>query len=328
MRMRVIGLCVFAAALWIARTAPAQEDGCCQYTVRTGNQTQRRCADLSKAECAALKPVSTFLRGLECDTRTQQCARTVPTLTPTPIPTRTITPTRTPTARPQSQVRGCCQLNSAPRPGSICGNDIVAASCEATNTVFCESCTCSSHDEDGFTRAQGVCLAFTPAPTRTPTPTPVRTPIGCCELENLRHISNPVCGNAIAQASCFSDYAGSPSFCLDCVCSSHDDGGFTLDAGACVTKTPTRTPTRTPVPKMGCCQLDAFSGGHTAVCGNQVSEAACLSDSRGTPSFCAACVCSSHTGAGFTAARGGCVDRRRPARPVRPHIPRPPRSPR
>jgi hypothetical protein len=319
-----------ATAMAMASGVAAQTDGCCQYSVRTGNQNQRRCADLSQEACVALKPGGTFLRGLQCDGLLQRCLHSVAPPTVPPTLTRTTTPTRTPTPPPQSLVHGCCQINDRHRLGqSTCGNDIVEASCIEDFGVaaeFCENCSCSSHTDPGFSRDPGQCVAWTPGPTRTPTATPVRAPIGCCQLDNLRRVGHAVCGNTIAQLSCLGDYAGVPSFCLDCACSSHSAAGFSLDPGACVTRTPTPVPTRTPTPQLGCCELANFRGGHDSICG-AVTEAACEADTRGQPTFCTNCVCSSHSGPGFVVSRGSCVGNRRPKRLSRPHVPHPPHAP-
>jgi len=315
----------------LAGAGTAQDDGCCQYKVRGAGGTERRCMNLSEDACTTLKAVSTFLRGLKCDDRSQRCLQVVPPPTATLTPTGSLTPTRTPTPLPQTQVHGCCQVNDPHRVGgSTCGNDIVEASCLqdfGSATVFCQNCSCSSHPEPGFSRSMGLCVRWTATPTRTPTPTPVRPPIGCCQLDDLRRTGHPVCGNAISQVGCLDDYAGVPSFCLDCVCSSHSGAGFDLAPGACVTRTPTPSPTTTSTPRVGCCELDAFNGGPGSVCGDQVSESSCLSDSRGTPRFCVNCACSSHTGPGITFTSGAC-QQLRPVRPHGPHIPRGPRAPR
>lgn len=160
--------------------------------------------------------------------------------------------------------------------------------------------------------------AFTPTPTATPVP----ESMGCCQLDNVRRLDHSVCGNAMTQTSCLGDFSGSATFCANCVCSSHSDPGFTLDDGSCIVRP---TPTPTPSGPRGCCQLDHLTGVRGSVCGNAISESTCLNDFPGDGTFCADCVCSSHTGPGFQFVSGTCVP---PATPTRPrHNPHPPHRP-
>jgi hypothetical protein len=335
LRARTIALtrALTITLLAIAVSAPisrAQEVGCCQFTVRSDSGSERRCRDLVRAQCTTLLSVSTFLPDMRCNGLTQRCVRSLPPPTSTPIATRTRTFTPTPTPMPPQLARGCCQINDRHRPWeSTCGNDVTEATCEQSghDTEFCRDCDCSSHSEAGFTGALGICVQRTPTPTRTPTPAarPDGRRGGCCQIDNLRRVGHPVCGNAIDEASCLQDYAGNATFCPDCVCTSHDGAGFDLTAGACVTRTPTPTPTRMPTPRIGCCQLDRFRGSAFTVCGNLLTEDACRGDSRGVPRFVFGGTCSSHTTPGFGTARGVCVQTRRPGRPRPIRLPRPPR---
>jgi hypothetical protein len=154
-----------------------------------------------------------------------------------------------------------------------------------------------------------------PTPTRTPTTTntPTNTPIplGCCQLSNVSGSRVPICGNNIDEISCLHDFSGTAQFCADCVCSSHAGSGFDTTAGSCVPRPPTATPTPTPTatPPLGCCQLANVRRVGNTVCGNQLTEASCMNDFEGDPTFFATFVCSSHSGPGFDLNAGQCMPR-------------------
>jgi len=347
----------FTLTCTLVVSAVAQDMGCCQFvtTTRPGSTLRTRaCDNLTKSDCLLTKPVSTFFSGLECDFGNGRCVQHAPprtatfTFVPTTTstPTQTATPTRTPTITPTNTPTipiqtGCCQLDNITRLGHpICGNQLTEASCRNDfegQATFCLDCDCSSHGGPGIDFTSGVCVKRTATPTRTPTKTPTPTftphgPIGCCQLEHLRRVGHPVCGNEVTEASCLNDFEGDASFCLDCLCSSHPGPGFEFGVGLCIprtptpTRTPTLTPTITPPPSAtpithGCCQLDNASGLGQSICGNDIQQSSCLNDFDGEPTFCPTCVCSSHNGAGFTTAPGACV---RPAR--RPHVPHSPHA--
>ncbi|MGH3054839.1 MAG: hypothetical protein ACRDL7_07660 [Gaiellaceae bacterium] len=75
------------------------------------------------------------------------------------------------------------------------------------------------------------------------------------------------------------------------------------------TPTPTKTPTPSPTEPRGCCQVDNVRTVHHAICGNEVSMTSCLNETKGEPSFCADCECSSHSGPGYSFDVGVCVTR-------------------
>jgi hypothetical protein len=213
--------------------AIAQDEGCCQFFTRPGSQrhSQRQCEDVTQQECTVLRVRSTFLVGWHCDSGTQRCNA------------KSTGPTPTPTAVEQI---GCCQLDNLRQVTQpVCGNEISDVSCAndfAGTPTFCADCVCSSHPDAGFDLAPGVCM---PRPTPTPAPSAVR---GCCQLENLRGAPSSICGNAILQISCFSDFAAQASFCKNCACSSHSGSGFDLSRGKCVSPGSSRPPRHGPQP--------------------------------------------------------------------------------
>jgi len=304
--------------------------GCCQFVVRSSSGApQRRCADEPHDACA-LRPVSSFFQGLSCDSPTGRCLRGLPPRTPTSTavpPTQTPTATLTPTATPTATVsRGCCQLDQSSVGHPVCGNQITESSCRHDfdgTPSFCADCVCNSHAGPGFDSDSGTCVHLTP--TSTPTPT---GPVGCCQLDDVHRAHLPVCGNRISQASCLHDFAGTPSFCADCVCTSHPEPGFLSGFGVCArptvipTQTPTATRTPTAVPPPGCCQLNSPTGLGHAVCGNSIAVDTCLEAFHDqAPSFCPDCRCSSHDGSGFDVGPGLCVPLHHPG-PHAPHRPR------
>jgi hypothetical protein len=187
------------------------------------------------------------------------------------------------------------------------------------NASFCANCICSSHRAPGFDLSAGLCVPVTGTPTATPTPVG-RT--GCCQLDNVHRLRQPVCGNQINEVSCLNDFGGEPSFCPDCTCTSHSSSGFEFTTGVCAPPTATRnpTPTKTPTPSMrGCCQLSRSSGLSHSICGNDIEQSSCLNDFGGAPVFCANCRCTSHLGAGFDLSAGVCAQRHQVNQPHRPH---------
>jgi len=221
-----------ACALALPERAPAQDEmGCCEFSA-SGN---RRCGDLTRDECMVLKTRGVFLRGRQCDADTQQCV----------LMNAGGRPTATPTATPVPHVarRGCCQLNNLPRThNSVCGNDVDESDCLsnfAGAATFCADCECSSHSDPGFDIDPGICV-----PRPTPTPTAVE-PHGCCQLDNLPGARSSVCGNDIAQSVCLTAFAGQPTFCAKCKCSSHSGAGIDVSPGTCIAP-PSGRPRRQP----------------------------------------------------------------------------------
>ncbi len=239
-----------------------------------------------------------------------------------------------PQARAQEEL-GCCQFFARPTDGATRGQrrcaNITRPECTRLKpaSTFFRRFRCD-------TLAQRCVLGpapHTPTPTLTPTAsaTPTRTePRGCCQLNDVRGIAHSVCGNEVTEASCRSEFEGTPVFCGNCACSSHPQAGFSFDVGSCVTRTPTPTATPTPAEPRGCCQLTGVRGTTGAVCGNDIRESTCLNEFDGNAVFCASCVCSSHSGSGVDLAPGVCVPPTptRGPRPQRMRPPRPPRPPR
>ena len=207
--------------------------------------------------------------------------------------------------RAGAQDAGCCQFfTGSPRGGSSrqCEN-LTRPECATLRerSTFLRGWQCNPQLQRC---AQSVAPSeFTP----TPTPTAVES-IGCCQLDNLRRLGHSVCGNAIGESSCLTEFAGVPSFCPECVCSSHPGPGFDLAPGACVTPEPTPTPTPIPEEAKGCCQLEGLHGAPSSICGNAIRQGSCLSDFPAQATFCSNCVCSSHSGSGFLLSRGVCVE--------------------
>jgi hypothetical protein len=227
--VRLLGVTTLALLwhVWSVGRAVAQDEGCCQFFTRAGAQRhgQRQCDDTKRQECTVLRARSTFLEGWHCDSQTQRC--TAKLLGPTPTPTAI------------EQI-GCCQLHDLRGVAqSVCGNEVSDFSCAndfAGTSTFCADCVCSSHPSAGFDLAPGACV---PKPTPTPAPSEV---LGCCQLDNLRGAPSSICGNAIRQSSCFSDFTAQPTFCKNCSCSSHSSSGFDLTRGACVAPGGSRRP--------------------------------------------------------------------------------------
>jgi hypothetical protein len=73
------------------------------------------------------------------------------------------------------------------------------------------------------------------------------------------------------------------------------------------TATPTKTPTPSPTQPRGCCQVDDVRSVGHAICGNDITQTSCLNETKGEPSFCADCACSSHSESGFSFDIGTCV---------------------
>ncbi len=185
----------------------------------------------------------------------------------------------------------------------------------------------------------------TPTPSSIPSQTPTPVVAGCCEVAASRAIPFPICGNQVPRDQCLAVFGFRASFCENCGCTSHEESGFSLQPGGCVSPTPTRTvpPTRTPTmrprqspprptatptatPAAGCCEVPVTSGVRPPeFCGNHIAREVCLGQFSGAR-FCPDCVCSSHSGEGFGTAPGVCVHR--PARPRPPRAPLPPRAPR
>lgn len=165
---------------------------------------------------------------------------------------------------------------------------------------------------------------------RTPTATPV--PVGCCQVNRTKRTTYPICGNVISKLDCLNDFANQGTFCETCSCTSHSGPGFEFSAGVCAsnpTRTPTSTPTSTPTPTAasGCCQINSSRPGpRPFICGNQIDRESCLQNYGSDASYCRDCVCSSHSGAGFTFAPGTCLSRGGGS--TRPRPPRPTRPPR
>lgn len=176
-------------------------------------------------------------------------------------------------------------------------------------------------------------------PTRTATPTATPEPLGCCQNDPVSRNQPPICGNAVKQSDCVRAFGNRARFCADCGCSSHTTPGFTFQGGECVdlapprpTATATATVTSTPTPDSGCCQVNTSRPGpRPYVCGNDITRDSCLNDFGAGATFCADCVCSTHTSPGFGSASGTCLGRSSTSRPrpVRPtRAPRPTRPPR
>lgn len=229
----VVGVCPADA-----RAAP--ELGCCQfYTAASssaGTRRERRCSDITAAECRLLRPSSSFIRRQHCDTRSHRCV-----LGPAPnTSTPTLTPTQTPTPTPL-EARGCCQVDGVRGVGhAICGNAVRQSTCLGDLTgvpQFCADCACSSHGGDGFTFDVGTCVVYTPTPTVTPTPAERR---GCCQLSRLPGAVGTVCGNDIRESTCLDELDGQPTFCPDCECTSHSGAGISLAPGSCLRPRPAR----------------------------------------------------------------------------------------
>ncbi len=236
------------------------------------------------------------------------------------------------TAASAQDETGCCQFVSrspdgAPRGQRRC-DDLTRRECSLLKpgSVFLRRWTC---DKPSQRCLLGV-LPNTPTPTATPTKTPTPSPTeprGCCQVEDVRTVGHPICGNDITQSSCINETKGVPVFCANCECSSHPGSGFSFDLGVCATQTPTPTMTATPAEPRGCCQLTGLRGANGAVCGNDVRESTCLQEFDAEAVFCADCACSSHSTAGVDLAPGLCV----PPTPTRgPRLrptARPPRLP-
>jgi hypothetical protein len=251
------------AAASFTNTAQAQSDlGCCQF-LTTGSSPARRCATLTRTQCDALRPTSTFFRGQRCDSVRQRCVfQLPPTTAPTPTPTSTAVASPTPT--PTKEPRGCCEVAASRAvPFPFCGNSVSAAECFGAfgfRAAFCENCTCSAHSSPGFQLVPGGCVppAFTPTPVATRTPTlapspPRRTPpatptatytptpgIGCCEVP-VSGGQASFCGNQVRREVCLGSFPGA-SFCPTCRCSSHSEAGFGTQPGRCVPQRPPRQP--------------------------------------------------------------------------------------
>ena len=224
--------------------------------------------------------------------------------------------------------RGCCQFlarstTGTPARGQRRCDDLTRRECSLLKpgSVFLRRWACDTQSQRCLVGAAPDTRTPTATPSKTPTPTP-REPRGCCQVDNIRTLGHPICGNDVTQTSCLNETKGAPAFCADCVCSSHPNAGFSFDLGTCVTPTPTPTVTATPAEKRGCCQLTRLRGANGAVCGNDVRESTCLQEFDAEAVFCADCVCSSHTGNGVDLAPGVCVPPT-PTRGPRPH--RPPR---
>jgi hypothetical protein len=226
--------------------------------------------------------------------------------------------------------RGCCQFLSRPATGAPAKSqhrcdDLTRRECSLLkpSSVFLRHWACDTQSQRCLVGAAPATPTHTATPTKTPTATPPE-PRGCCQVDNIRTLNHPICGNDVSQTSCLNETKGAPAFCANCACSSHPDAGFSFDLGICVTLTPTPTVTSTPAEPRGCCQLMQLRGVKGAVCGNDVRESTCLQEFDAEAVFCADCVCSSHTGSGVDLVRGLCVQPT-PTRGPRPH--RPPRPP-
>jgi hypothetical protein len=257
---------LLCASLWMAGQSYGQSElGCCQFMAKAGAITAQRCATLTRSQCDALRPFSTFFRGQRCDSIRQRCVFQVAS-TPAPSPTLTMTPPATPSPTPTPEAKGCCEV-AASRAVSFpfCGNQIPASVCfEAFGfrASFCADCTCSASESAGFHVVPGACVAPTPLPptvppTRTPTrapslrssprstltPPPTATPaVGCCEIP-VSSGQKPAafCGNAVARAACLQSFPGAV-FCPNCRCSSHSEPGFGTRPGRCVPQRPMHAP--------------------------------------------------------------------------------------
>ncbi len=234
--LALAGVAALVVTAWPASPAGAQDTGCCQFFTHAagaGNHGRRQCDEVTQQECAVLRARSTFLAGWQCNPQTQHC--TVKPSGPPPTPTAT------------AQI-GCCQLDGLRQlAGSVCGNDISDVSCAndfAGTPTFCADCVCSSHPGTGFDLSPGACV---PPPTPTPIPAQVR---GCCQLDNLRGAPSSICGNAIRQEACLNDFDAQPTFCQNCICSSHSREGFDLTRGVCAAAG-NRRPRHAPEPPGG-----------------------------------------------------------------------------
>lgn len=220
-----------------------------------------------------------------------------------------------------AQEEGCCQFfaRAEARRGPRRCAELTREQCDLLkpSSTFFRGWHCDVREQ----RCNRELPPSTPTPRQSPTPTatPRVDPMGCCQLDSLRRVGHSVCGNALSQTSCLNDFTGVPAFCANCVCSSHPQRGFDLDAGACVTPTPTQSE-----PK-GCCQLDHLTGVRGSVCGNAIRQSTCINDFPGGGTFCADCVCASHTGPGFQFTTGTCGTPPTPGRPR--HNPHPPHRP-
>lgn len=185
-------------------------------------------------------------------------------------------------------------------------------------------------------RTPGVRTA-TPTSTTVPTRTATPEPQGCCQVEPVSSTGAPFCGNRIQESDCFEAWGARASFCLNCECSSHSAPGFTFDRGTCVTRiptvtatptaSPTATATATPAVRTGCCRINTSRPGpRPYICGNAIEETSCLNDFGRDATFCAECVCSTHSGPGFGTSSGSCIGDAPPTRRSRPtRMPRPTR---
>lgn len=232
-------------------------------------------------------------------------------------------------AQAQEEV-GCCQFlarstDGTPAKAQRRCDDLTRRECSLLKpgSVFLRHWACDKPSQRCLVGPAPDTPTPTPTPTETPTSTPPE-PRGCCQVDNIRTLDHPICGNDISQTSCLNETKGAPAFCANCVCSSHPDAGFSFDLGTCVTPTATPTSTATPAEKRGCCQLTRLRGANGAVCGNDVRESTCLQEFDADAVFCADCACSSHTGSGVDLAPGVCLQPT-PTRGPRPH--RPPRPP-
>src|SRR5574341_1201655 len=135
---------------------------------------------------------------------------------------------------------GCCQFSV--RSSDSSGRTKGSKQCADSTRQECLGLRSSSTFLRGFrcnAAAQRCALSVppprTPTITLTPTPTPTQTlqpeAVGCCQLNNLRRAGQAACGNQISESSCLNDYAGQPTFCVDCTCTSHTGPGITFDQG-------------------------------------------------------------------------------------------------
>jgi hypothetical protein len=270
-KLRIVAFAPVAALLLAAAPTTlraTQETGCCSF-LAAASAPSRRCANLTRTDCDRLRPLATFFRGQYCDERSQRCVLgALPTAPAVPTATATPTATMTPVPTDTAPVIGCCEVAASRAvPFPICGNRIARDQCFEDfgfRASFCETCRCSSHDEDGFALRPGGCVrptpTATPPPTRTATPVPTRrfprptataTPtaaIGCCEVPvSSGPQSASFCGNAIARDVCLTDFPGA-RFCPECACSSHSSPGFGTVPGRCVQRPARPRPPRAPLP--------------------------------------------------------------------------------